>query len=131
MLSEPSEQKHSCVSPTRHSRAKPAPGAKQIPRIKVTKKPFLINCARGALVDESALISALDTGQIKGAALDVLSDESPDLSASKLVGRDNVILTPHVAFYSDASIQDNRRISASNLHNFLDGTLENVRHFIV
>jgi D-3-phosphoglycerate dehydrogenase len=97
----------------------------------MAKKPFLINCARGALVDESALISALDTGQIKGAALDVLSDESPDLSASKLVGRDNVILTPHVAFYSDASIQDNRRISASNLHNFLDGTLENVRHFIV
>jgi D-3-phosphoglycerate dehydrogenase len=88
----------------------------------MAKKPFLINCARGALVDESALISALDTGQIKGAALDVLSDESPDLSASKLVGRD---------FYSDASIQDNRRISASNLHNFLDGTLENVRHFIV
>jgi len=95
------------------------------------KKPFLINCARGALIDESALISALDTGQIKGAALDVLSDESPDLSASKLVGRDNVILTPHVAFYSDASIRENRQISASNLHHFLDGTHENVRHFIV
>ena len=97
----------------------------------MAKKPFLINCARGALIDESALISALDTGQIKGAALDVLSDESPDLSASKLVGRDNVILTPHVAFYSDASIRENRQISASNLHHFLDGTHENVRHFIV
>lgn len=97
----------------------------------MTRKPFVINCARGALIDEPALIQALDTGQIRGAALDVLNDESPDLSASKLTGRNNVILTPHVAFYSDASISDNRRISASNLQNALDGKHDNVRHYIV
>ena len=97
----------------------------------MAKSPFVINCARGALIDETALVHALDSGQIKGAALDVLVDESPDLSASKLMGRNNVILTPHVAFYSDASISDNRRISASNLQNFLDGKHDNVRHYIV
>jgi len=98
---------------------------------KMTKNPIVINCARGALIDESALVQALDSGQIKAAGLDVLDDESPDLEASGLTGRENVILTPHVAFYSEASIRDNRRISASNLQNFLDGHHENVRHYIV
>ncbi len=94
------------------------------------RNPILINCARGGLVDETALVEALDTGKISGAGLDVLSDESPDLRASKLTGRSNVILTPHVAFYSDASILENRKISASNIRNFLDGVHENVRHYI-
>lgn len=95
------------------------------------RKPVLINCARGALVDEVALVNALDTGQVAAAGLDVLSEESPDLGSSKLVGRSNVILTPHVAFYSDASILDNRRISASNVRNFLDGKDESVRRYVL
>ena len=94
------------------------------------RNPILINCARGGLVDETALVEALDTGQISGAGLDVLSDESPDLRASKLTGRSNVILTPHVAFYSDASILENRKISASNIRNFLDGRHEDVKRYI-
>ena len=94
------------------------------------RNPILINCARGRLVDEAALAEALDTGQVSGAGLDVLSDESPDLRTSKFTGRSNVILTPHVAFYSDASILENRKISASNIRNFLDGKHENVRHYI-
>jgi len=94
------------------------------------RNPILINCARGALVDEAALAEALDTGQVSGAGLDVLSDESPDLRTSKFTGRSNVILTPHVAFYSDASILENRKISASNIRNFLDGKHENVRQYI-
>jgi lactate dehydrogenase-like 2-hydroxyacid dehydrogenase len=98
---------------------------------KMLRKPVIINCARGALIDEEALIDALDTGQISGAGLDVLREESPDLSSSRLLGRDNVILTPHVAFYSDASMLDNRRISTANVRNFLDGKDEDVRRFVL
>jgi D-3-phosphoglycerate dehydrogenase len=97
----------------------------------MTRKPFVINCARGALIDEAALVAALDSGQVSGAGLDVLSDESPNLQTSKLRGRDNVILTPHVAFYSDASILENRRISAGNIRHFLDGNHEKVRRYIL
>ena len=94
------------------------------------RKPLVINCARGALIDEAAMVNALDTGQISGAGLDVLDSESPDLGASKLVGRNNVILTPHIAFYSDASMLDNRRISAANVRNFLDGKDNEVRRYV-
>ena len=97
---------------------------------KMEQKPLLINCARGALIDEDALAKALDTGQISGAGLDVLNDESPDLRSSPLVGRGNVILTPHVAFYSDASMLDNRRISTANVRNFLDGKDDDVRRYV-
>jgi D-3-phosphoglycerate dehydrogenase len=94
------------------------------------RKPLIINCARGALIDEEALLKALDTGQISGAGLDVLNDESPDLRSSSLVGRSNVILTPHVAFYSDASMLDNRKISTANVRNFLDGKDDDVRRYV-
>lgn len=95
------------------------------------RSPLIINCARGALIDEAALEKALDTGQISGAGLDVLTDESPDLRSSSLMGRSNVILTPHVAFYSDASMLDNRRISTTNVRNFLDGKDEDVRRYVL
>lgn len=94
------------------------------------QNPILINCARGALIDELALVGALDTGQVSAAGLDVLSEESPNLRVSNLTGRANVILTPHVAFYSDASMLENREISSSNIRNFLDGRHENIRRYI-
>lgn len=98
---------------------------------KMKKKPLIINCARGALIDEQDLVTALDSGQISGAGLDVLTDESPDLESSMLTGRPNVILTPHVAFYSDASMLDNRRISSTNIRNFLDGNDDEVRRYVL
>lgn len=94
------------------------------------RNPVLINCARGALIDEDALADALDKGQISGAGLDVLYDESADISASRMTGRRNVILTPHVAFYSDASILESRRVSASNIRHFLDGNHEQVNKYV-
>ena len=96
----------------------------------MSRQPLLINCARGGLIDEDALLVALDTGQISGAGLDVLTDESPDLKSSRLTGRSNVILTPHVAFYSEASILENRRVSAGNIRNFLDGEHAKVRKYV-
>jgi D-3-phosphoglycerate dehydrogenase len=62
----------------------------------------LINTARGPIVKEQALADALDQGLLAGAALDVLSHEPP--SGSPLLGRDHVILTPHVSFYSAESL---------------------------
>jgi lactate dehydrogenase-like 2-hydroxyacid dehydrogenase len=96
----------------------------------MSRRPILINCARGGLIDEQALVEALDAGQISAAGLDVLSDESPELSSSQLTGRSNVILTPHVAFYSDTSILENRKLSATNIRSFLDGRHEDVRRYV-
>ena len=65
----------------------------------------LINCGRGALVDEAALVEALQSHRIAGAALDVYATEplAPD---SPLLGLENVLLTPHAAFYSQESLAD-------------------------
>ena len=62
----------------------------------------LINCARGAIVDEAALIEALQAHTIAGACLDVFETE-PLPGTSPLCALDNVLLMPHDASYSDAS----------------------------
>jgi D-3-phosphoglycerate dehydrogenase len=65
---------------------------------------YLINTARGPIIDEAALAAALDQKQIAGAALDVMEHEPP--TGSPLFGRDNVIITPHTSFYSEESLLD-------------------------
>jgi len=81
---------------------------------------ILINTARGPLVDETALIAALDAGQVGAAALDVVAVEplAPD---SRLIGRDNVILTPHTAFYSVEALEELQRKCASDVARVLSG----------
>ena len=56
----------------------------------------------------------------------MLYDETPDLAANKLVGRDNVIITPHSAFYSPTAIEDLERLSCENIVHFLKGEKEKV-----
>jgi D-3-phosphoglycerate dehydrogenase len=79
----------------------------------------LINTARGSVVDEEALAQALDEGHLAGAALDVLSQEPP--STSPLFGRDNVILTPHMSFYSAESLIDLQSKAAEEVVRVLTG----------
>ena len=88
---------------------------------KMRRKPLLLNVARGALIVEADLVEALDRGLIAGAGLDVLTEDSPDLARHPLAGRRDVLLTPHVAFYSESALADLRRISARNIRAFLDG----------
>ncbi len=69
---------------------------------------ILINTARGALVDETALVRALQSGQIAGAGLDVFSSEPLAKTGhplSPLFEMDNVILTPHLTFYTQEAMQ--------------------------
>jgi D-3-phosphoglycerate dehydrogenase len=86
---------------------------------KMKPTAYLINTARGPIVDEQALAQALDQGHLAGAALDVLSREPP--SASPLFGRENVILTPHMSFYSAESLIDLQRKAAEEVVRVLSG----------
>lgn len=87
---------------------------------KMKKKPYIINAGRGAIINEQDLVEALDQGLIRGAGLDVLEDEAPDLENSKLLGRTNVILTPHIAYYSKRSQYEVQKMSAKNITLYLD-----------
>lgn len=93
--------------------------------IKMQNHPIFINVGRGGCVEEDALLEALEQEQISAAGLDVLEEENPDLSKCSLKNRDNVILTPHAAFYSKDSIESLHKISASNLAWYLLGKPEN------
>lgn len=66
---------------------------------RMRRSPVIVNTARGALVDTQALEHALDAGMVSGAGLDVL-DEEPQAQHVSLLKRDDVVVTPHVAWYS-------------------------------
>jgi D-3-phosphoglycerate dehydrogenase len=87
---------------------------------KMKKGAYVVNTARGPLIDEAALIAALDAGQVGGAALDVVASE-PLAKDSPLLGRDNVIVTPHTAFYSIEALNELQRKCASDVARVLSG----------
>lgn len=97
---------------------------------KMKSSAVFINVGRGETVDEEALIYALDHRKIKGAALDVLKDEDVNLKEHPLVGRENVILTPHAAFYSDTSMEELQRVSCWNIIHYMKGDTEKVFRLI-
>jgi D-3-phosphoglycerate dehydrogenase len=89
---------------------------------KMEKRPIVINTSRGPIIDESALIQALAKGQISGAGLDVLEKEPPD-SKNPMLKMENVVLSPHVGFYSVESISELKRRTAENVSAVLLGKL--------
>ena len=86
---------------------------------------FLINTGRGPLVDEQALALALNTDQIAGAGLDVLSVEPPRAD-NPLLRAKNCYITPHVAWATRAARVRLMTIAADNVKAFLLGTAQNV-----
>jgi len=81
---------------------------------------FFVNTGRGKVVDEPALIAALQEGRIAGAGLDVLEQEPPDPS-NPLLKMPNVVLSPHVASISDVSDVERRRLLGRQIADALQG----------
>ena len=98
-------------------------GAKEFDLMKPTA--YLINTSRGALIDEPALIEALEKHQIAGAGLDVQETEPPKAD-NPLYTLDNVILTPHMGWKGLETRQRLVSILAGNVKGFLEGTPVNV-----
>jgi phosphoglycerate dehydrogenase-like enzyme len=73
----------------------------------------IVNPSRGQLLDVAAVSEALDSGQLGGAVLDVL-DQEPPSADHPLLGRDNVVITPHIAYFSKQTEEDYVRIQAEN-----------------
>jgi D-3-phosphoglycerate dehydrogenase len=87
---------------------------------KMKKGAYIVNTARGPLIDEPALIAALDAGQIAGAGLDVVAAE-PLAKDSPLLGRDNVIISPHTGFYSIEALEELQTKCAADVARVLSG----------
>jgi len=86
---------------------------------KMKRTAYIINTARGPIVDEQALADALDAKLIAGAGLDVMPTEPP--VNSPLFGRDNVVITPHTSFYSEESLVDLQTKAAEEVARVLTG----------
>ncbi|NVP25157.1 2-hydroxyacid dehydrogenase [Treponema phagedenis] len=86
---------------------------------------FLINCARGPIVDNTALAEALNARKIRGAAIDVFDMEPPIPSDYPLLHAKNTILTPHVAYATDESMITRAKIAFSNVYAWLNGKPKN------
>jgi D-3-phosphoglycerate dehydrogenase len=86
---------HAALTPDTHHLI----GAAALARMRPSA--FLVNTARGRLVDAAALLAALDAGELAGAALDVLEGEPPDELGWRLARHPRVVMTPHAAWYSE------------------------------
>ena len=86
------------------------------------QEAFLINAARGPLIDEEALFDALANGDIAGAGLDVMVDNVPS-QEHPLLALDNVIITPHVAFFSQESTLELEQRAATEVVRVIHGEM--------
>ena len=88
------------------------------------KTAYLVNTARGPIVDEDALVCALTDGAIADAALDVY-DREPLTPDNPLLVLDNVLLTPHLGYNTGATLKQFYEASVNNLRAWLEGTPTN------
>jgi D-3-phosphoglycerate dehydrogenase len=95
-------------------------GAEELSCMK--RSAFLINVSRGAVIDEAALYDALRSGVIRGAALDVLEKEPPEFD-NPLLSLENVLITPHAAFYSEEAMREVRSRAAREIIKVFKGKL--------
>jgi len=94
--------------------------------LKLMKKAaFIINCSRGAIINQNDLIEALKNKTIAGAGLDVFEKE-PLPMESELRKLDSIVMTPHNAFYTKEAVERLTDICIGNIHNYLDGSPVNV-----
>lgn len=85
---------------------------------------YLVNTSRGDVIDEPALLDAVNAGQIRGAALDVLSAEPPprdNAVLQALIAHERILVTPHVAWYSEQGRHDMHALAAADIARFLRG----------
>lgn len=94
-------------------------GARELAKMK--KSAFLVNTARGPVVDNVALAKALEDGVIAGAACDVFDMEPPLPKDYPLLHSKNTIVTPHLAFYSQESLEKRAETAFDNLYAWLEG----------
>jgi D-3-phosphoglycerate dehydrogenase len=92
---------------------------------KMKSSAILINTARGKVVDEDALIKALKERRIRGAGLDVFEREPLPID-SPLMELENVMLTPHIAFLSEESLEECTYLCVENVEMFTKGETQNV-----
>ncbi len=83
---------------------------------------IVINCARGGVIDETALVDALESNQVHAAGIDIFENEPPD-SDHPFFQRSDVILTPHTAAASRRSMQEMSRMTMQNILDCFDGRL--------
>lgn len=98
-------------------------GAKELEKMK--RSAFLINTARGPVVDSDALSEALLAGTIAGAAIDVFEMEPPIPKNHVLLQAPNLIATPHIAFASAQAFEKRAEIVCQNIKKWMDGTIQN------
>ncbi|MCF8070135.1 MAG: C-terminal binding protein [Desulfobacterales bacterium] len=79
----------------------------------------VINVARGGVLDSQALISALENGEIRGAALDVMENEKSWNKDNPVLQNDNIIITPHSAWYSEDAMNQNKVDLANEIKRFI------------
>jgi len=111
----------------------------------IKKGALLINTARGGIVETEALIEALDKKILSGAGLDVIEGENLIMEEKQLaydketaremmslvknhilLSKDNVIFTPHIAFYSEEAVERIMEVSVENLQAFINGQPQNI-----
>ena len=91
-----------------------------------TNSPTFVNSSRGGVVDEADLKEALQNKQLSFAILDVLQDEYPDLDRLPFLNMDNVVLTPHIAYYSQEAFVQSAEDSLKNIVHFIKGEFDQV-----